>query len=97
VLFGNSKSPFSQQAVRGRTARQNGVIHISGSAASFGREGSVRLACAIPTTTTAFLVLLEAKIGGCAGDTAGTDETFLKTTCIGAFAAKLDAPMDPGE
>jgi hypothetical protein len=41
--------------------------------------------------------LLEAKIGGCAGDTAGTDETFLKTTCIGAFAAKLDAPMDPGE
>lgn len=52
-----------------------------------GLERPVGRACAIPTATTAFLVLLEAKIGGRAGDTAGTDETFPQTTRIGAFAA----------
>src|SRR5215475_5617711 len=39
VLFGNSKVPFSQQAVRRRMTRQNGVMHISGSAASWGAKG----------------------------------------------------------
>jgi hypothetical protein len=45
VLFGNSKAPFTQQADRGRMARQDRVIHISGSAASWGANGRARAAC----------------------------------------------------
>ncbi|WP_145927413.1 hypothetical protein [Bradyrhizobium neotropicale] len=94
VLFGNLEVSFSQQAGRGRMARQNPYF---GFGCILGREGPVWRARAIPTATKAFVVLLEAKIGGCAGDSAGTDETFPKTKCVGAFAANMDAPMDPGE
>jgi hypothetical protein len=60
VLFGNSKAPFTQQADRGRMARrQDRVIHISGSAASWGARRVALRRPAIPTATTASPASLE--------------------------------------
>lgn len=68
---------------RGRTADewrgQDRVIHISGSAASWGAKGRLQAGLLSRQQQRPSWVCLR-QIGGCAGETAGTDETFSKTT-----------------